>query len=159
MRATQRFICGAAIAAASSLALASPAATSAVSAYKLPASGTWKIQHIFDYTTGGSATVSKSKTALTALKLTVGPRSVEDCGAVVTMRGKTAIKRLSTSKRPAVGRTTSDSPLIKPKKVSFLIKGRQVQADVRILWEKTGRRALDAELRSGDCSLHFALRK
>ncbi len=159
MRPIFRLTVCAVIAAASSVALASPAAMSATSAYKLPASGKWKIQHIFENTTGGSMTVSKSKTSVTALKLTVGPDYVEDCGTVVEMRGKTAIKRLSTAKRPAVGRVSAGSSLIKPKQVSFVVKGQNVNADVLILWEKTGRRALTAQVSSGDCRLRFALRK
>ena len=75
------------------------------------------------------------------------------------MRGQTAIKRLSTAKRPAVGRTSAGSTLIKPKQVTFLVKGEKVNADLLILWEKTGRRALTASVNSGRLHLRFALRK
>lgn len=142
-------------------ACAAPGA-GAQSSYVTPKTGAWKVQDKFEITDGGGGTVAKKGTQLKNLKVTVGPESVEACGGEgsVKVTKTLTIKRVGSYKRPVVGRLSSKTQLIEPvsTKVSFN-GGAPQDAQVEVLFDKTGKLAPTASLKFGDCNLQFALRR
>ncbi|MDP2712376.1 MAG: hypothetical protein Q8O56_14265 [Solirubrobacteraceae bacterium] len=140
---------------------ATAASSSSVSAYKLPAAGAWTVQDRFEYTAGGRMTVSRDAKRISGLQVTVGARNATSCGSTeaVRLRGSLPIRRLGTSKRPAVGFFSTKTRLIQQRSATFIVNGRAQSGRALVLFDRTGRAALTASVKVGDCNLTFALRK
>lgn len=144
------------------LMLAALAAPAAASNYKTPVAGAWKIQHRFDYTTGGSATIAKGSKRLTKLTVNVGAANKAEsrCGDIkkVSIAKSLPIKRVGSYKRPAVGRIGKDK-LITSISTTLKVDGKNKPGTAKVIFEMDGRSAFTAELVTGSCKLYFAIVK
>lgn len=140
--------------------VAASSATAGSSDYRMPVAGKWKVVDMGNRVAGGTARIAKGGSRVAALSVDVGTSNQRSCGTIkrLAIAKSVRIKRVGTSRRPAVGRINKRG-LIDVISTKIKVDGAVKNGKAMVIWEKDGKQALDAKLIVGDCHLWFMLRK
>jgi hypothetical protein len=150
------------MACAAAVALAAAVATPAEAAKTTkPVPGAWKVVPLFDMTSGGGLTVTK--TSVRGIRVTPGERASTGCGTeTVSVKGTFRLRKATRGGFTSwiVGRAapaTSDG--VKTIAVKVTRGAERLDGAMKLIFSYDNRRTGSGELTFGDCTVEFDLRK